>query len=126
MDEQAIEEVGEVQLLPGCPGDFGEGEGSRKEHVLQVLACWDILGPEVALHAQHMPRLLGREHVWNGLVGIDGIQRSVAADGERLLLFGPLVVVEVDMRLGRHDNIVIHLRGGDSSLRANYSTVLRF
>ncbi len=47
-------------LLRG-PGQLGQGQGARPEHVLDRLGCLQVLGPQVGLRAEYVSGLVGGE-----------------------------------------------------------------
>src|SRR5712691_4894584 len=57
---ETLAEAGEVALVLGRPDNFGECDEAREGHVLDVLRVGNVLGPELALRAQDVMRLLQR------------------------------------------------------------------
>ena len=113
----AVFEVVEILAVVG-PAHLGDGGQTRQQHVLQVRERGDILGPQVALHAEDVGTLPGRKLVV-GVQFVDLAHRDIAADGHRLLRRGlGLVVVQVAMDIGRHDDVVAGLGRRNAALRA--------
>ena len=98
-----------VVLLPGVtPLHLAQCSQSRQFHILHLLECFDILRPQVGLCTDDVPLLVGGETVWHGFVAVHMLQGQIATDGLGLVrLVGTLVVVEVQIGVGRHDNLVL-------------------
>src|SRR5262245_2911144 len=73
---QAAPEVGEIPRVSWRPRNLGEREQPRKDHVFDVLRGALVLGPDLALRAQDVRGLLGRQRRRDRLERIHGIQRQ--------------------------------------------------
>ena len=107
-------------LLGGAPLRLGECGHARQHHILHLCHVGDIFGPEVCLHAHDVPLLVGRERAGHGLVGIYALDGEGSAYGEgfRGGILG-LIVVEVVVCVGCHDDVVVEAcRGYSAALAA--------
>src|SRR6266568_5891070 len=92
-NDTATTEIYTLSLHDALP--ISERAHPRERHVLDLLRVGHVLGPELALRAQDVTRLGGRERPRHGLVGVRRVERQEPADRERLTHRIPrLVVVE--------------------------------
>src|SRR5438270_3033884 len=102
---QSSAKISKVTAFLRRPGHLGQRDRTRKHHILQMFYRGDILAPERTLSTEYVPRLVGCEYGWNGVEGVDFIQRDIATNGEWFRWIVRLVIIEVDMCVGDHDHI---------------------
>jgi len=83
-----------------------------------MLAVGDIFRPEVGLAAENVPGLFRGQNIGHGFEGIDAAERDVAADGQGLVGRVPLIIVDVAVGGGGHDDVVPALGRGDAAFGA--------
>ena len=104
---RALAEIIEILLRCGCPLHLGQGRHTWHNHVFGLRGVRNVLGPEVSLHTKDTLFGIGRKAFGYWFVRINLLNRRETADGIRLVLgiFG-LIMVEINVRAGRHHNVV--------------------
>ena len=92
---QTTGEVLEVTIRDGRPDGFSKGDLTREGTVLHQLRGVEVFGPEVGLCALDMVALVGGNSFGDGVVVVDLLQRSIAADSYRLDLGVSLIMVDI-------------------------------
>jgi len=101
-----------------CPLYFGQCVHTRQYHVFDLAECRDIFCPEVRLHADHIFPVFFR-YSGSRFERIDAFQRQITADGKRVVFrVGRLVIVEIEVRVGRHDHIMFLFGSFDTAVYA--------
>ena len=75
--------IGPVARRLRRPADLGQRARARERHVFNVRHRGDVFGPDVALAAQDMRRLVRQQPLGQRLEGINLFQREKPADGAR-------------------------------------------
>ena len=109
-------EVGVVLQLGLAPLHLAQRRHTRQSHVLHLLECRHIFGPDIRLHTDDVACLLGSQLLRHRLVRVDALQRQVAADSFRLVsLVERLVVVEVEIAVRCHHHVVMLFSSRDAA-----------
>ena len=115
--ERALREVGIILRAALRPLNFRQSREARQGHIFNLAIGGHILRPHVGLHADDVfPQVVAKHLVRDGLIAIDTVQGQIAADGIRLCRsVERLIIVEVEIRVRRHDDIVVLLGGLNTS-----------
>ena len=87
---EADESVGKVVVVLQlwlCPLHFAQCSYSWQSHILHVLECRHILGPDVCLNTDDVTSLVSSQFLRHRLVRIYTLQGQIATDGKRLVSF---------------------------------------
>src|SRR5579872_1054633 len=115
MRTEAMQEVVEVTGALRRPGYLSESAQAWKRHVFKMPRMRNVLGPKLCLRTQYALAGGGVESGC-GLIVIDGLERSVAADSLRFIFrFETLIVVEIGFGFRRHDHIVARVGCSDAA-----------
>ena len=80
---QAVPEVDGRPARRRGPAHFRQRQGAGERHVLHLRRGGDVLGPDVALDAQHVVGAGAADGAGNGIEVVDLLQRQEAANGRR-------------------------------------------
>ena len=114
------------------PAELGHRRGARPAHPRDALLGADVLGPDVALHADHVLPLVGRQHLARDPPGVPPPASRRAREGSRTVHVRSvttrprpaarwptaLAVVEIQRRPGREHGVVTGLRRGACAINA--------
>jgi hypothetical protein len=100
------------------PGHFGQCGKPGKGHIFGLLGIGNIFRPELSLSTEDVPGLLGRKFFGDWIVIIDVRQGEVTSDSEWFVWIPRLIIIEIRVGCGRHDDIVPGLSGGDAAFLA--------
>ena len=106
-------------MRDGRPDGFGKGDLTREGTVLHQLRGVEVFGPEVGLCALDMVALVGGNSLRDGVVVVDLLQRSIAADSHRLDLGVSLIMVDIEASTTwGHDHVMTHIGRLDTTIFA--------
>ena len=108
-----------LEILRGiCPLYFCQCIHARQYHILDLAECRDVFCPKVRLHTGYIFMILFRDS-GSRFERIDAFQRQIAADGKRIVFrVGRLVIVEIEVRVRRHNHIMFLFGRFDASVYA--------
>ena len=115
---QTIQEILILFAFIPSPGHFGECGEPWKGHIFGVLGMGNIFRPELSLGAEDVPGLLGRKFFGDRIVIIDVRQGEMSSDSKRFVWIPRLIIIEIGIGSGRHNDIVSGLGGGDAAFLA--------
>ena len=87
--------IRKVLVFRQGPKVLGEGKHAGKDHVLDLVGRWHVLGPDVSLSAEDIFGFVGRKLFWNRVEAVNFFEREVTADVERLVRGVALAVIEI-------------------------------
>ena len=106
----------EILLLRLTPLNLADCIHARQVHVLQMFRLLDELCPDIGLHTEDMMLSLLRNAL-ERLVGIDFLDREIAADGKRLHIETVgLIIIEIGVGGRSHDRIETLLGSLDTAV----------
>ena len=82
-----VEESIPVLVFRLAPLNFTEGSHARKEHVMEVVLCRDVLCPKVCLYSKNMCLLFISHISCKWLIRVAFLNREVSTDRKRLVSF---------------------------------------
>src|SRR5213593_151061 len=107
-----------VAGLPRRPEHLRHRAEARPRHVLDVPRVRHVLGPKLRLRAKHVFGLVRGELPRDRLVRVNGFERVLPADADRLSWIDGLGVVEVRRLLRRHHHVMARTGRGDPAVLA--------
>ena len=110
LDDGTLAELGVVLGLCAVPSDLGDSQSTRIEHILYMLCCRHVFGPEVSLHTGDLVAyVLGQSAARH--VAVYLFERKEAADSLGLSVGSVLIVVEIPVAAGREHYVVAVVDG---------------
>ena len=114
---QTGQEVFIILLVGSRPLDFGQGSPTGQYHILGMRESRNVFSPEVSLHAFDIFLFFRSEGSRHRLVAVHSFKRQVTTNTGRFVLrIFCLVVVEIQVSVRSHDNIVFLLGCFDTAL----------
>ena len=111
------QEVGIVFLFRAGPLNFTQCSPTRQYHVLRVREGSDVFCPEVGLHTLDIFLFFRSQRSRHRFVAVHSFQRQVTTDTKWFVIYVfSLVIVEIQVCVRCHDDIVFLFRSFDTAL----------